>query len=122
MGKQIFGFHTATLGNPRFQVGLAVEQLKYLQVEKEEERNPAPVAPDYQAKLYALSVPKRGQGTPRVGEYDNTPTGHKELASLVRSEHVLSVVLGRLVKFEHSSVVELASDGVTVTEKLVLPE
>ncbi len=121
MHKRLFGFHSATLGVPRMMVGLAPAQLVSLNRELDLEANPPPVECVESPKLYVVSVPKRG-GTPRCGEYENTPAGHRELASLVRGERVLCVVLGHQVKFEHASVVELATDGVTVTEKLILPE
>ncbi len=122
MGRRVFGFHDVTLGSPRIQIGLSGEQMLALQMEKELEVNPPPVALEPQLKLYVMSIPRRGGGTPRVGEYDNTPSGHRELATLIRSEHVLSVVLGQSVRFEHASVVELISEGVTVVERQILPE
>ncbi len=121
MSKKVFGFHSEVLGTPKMIVGLAPIQIASLRGELYAEANPPPVVFEEPPKLFTMSVPKRG-GTPRCGEYENNPAGHRELASLVRGERVLCVVLGHQVKFEHASVVELASDGVTVTEKLVLPE
>lgn len=108
MGKA-FGFHSSVLTGPRMVVGVGALQL-----------DTASESPKAKQHLYAFSLPGRG-GRPKVFMYENTDQGRAELANLIRSETVVSVVYGTAVEFENASVVGLTVDNHRLVHKTIFP-
>lgn len=69
-------------------------------------------------RLYAFWLPRPGNGTARVTDYENTHEGQLALANLIRGENVIQVVLGRGVEVSKSSVVDMKIDAATITHKV----